>query len=323
MSRSLSKFLQIAVPLGLGIFLIWYIYQSFTPQQLTETKKHFTDANYGFVLLSIALSVLSHISRSYRWSFMLEPLGYRTKIANNFMAVSVAYLMNIFIPKSGEFSRGIILDKYEGVPFQKGFGTIISERIVDLIFLLLFTALALFIKFDVLYQYIVGSIPSSLLYILIFGIVLGAISIPLYVKFSKSNVNKKLKNFVIGLKEGIFSILKMQRKAAFLFHSFLIWGLYLLSFYTALHALPETANISIGTIIIAFVVGSFTFAFTNSGFGTYPAAIAGILAIFGVAKTVGVAVGWIVWISNISAIIFFGVLSLVLLPIYNRKGLQL
>ena len=323
MSRSLSKFLQIALPLGLGIFLIWYIYQSFTPQQLEETKKYFTDANYGFVLLSMVLSVLSHISRSYRWNFMLEPLGYKTKLANNFMAISVAYLMNVFIPKSGEVSRGIILDKYEGVPFQKGFGTIISERVVDLVFLLFFTFLALAIKFDVLYNYMVESIPASILYIGIFGIILLGISIPLYIKFSKSNINKKLKNFIIGLKEGVFSIVKMKKKFPFLLHTCAIWGLYLLSFYAALYALPQTANISFGTIIITFVVGSFTFAFTNSGFGTYPAAIAGILTVFGITKTVGTAFGWIVWISNISSLVFFGVLSLVLLPIYNRKRIKL
>ncbi len=315
--------MQIAIPLGLGFFLIWYIYQSFTPQQLEETKKYFADAKYGFVLLSVAFSVLSHVSRSYRWSFMLEPLGYKTQLANNFMAISVAYLMNIFIPKSGEVSRGIILDKYEGVPFQKGFGTIISERIVDLIFLLFFTVLALIIKFDVLYDYMIGHIPPSILYVIIFGIILVGVSVPLYIKFSKSNINKKLKNFIIGLKEGVFSILKMRKKGAFLFHTFVIWGLYLLSFYTALHALPETANIPFGTIIITFVVGSFTFAFTNSGFGTYPAAVAGILTIFGIAKTVGVAFGWIVWISNIASIVFFGVLSLVFLPLYNRKRLKL
>jgi len=323
LSRSLSKFLQIAIPLGIGVFLIWYIYQSFTPQQLAETKKYFGEANYGFVLLSVAFSVLSHISRSYRWNFMLEPLGYKTKLANNFMAISVAYLLNIFIPKSGEVSRGIILDKYESIPFQKGFGTIISERIVDLIFLLFFTALAFIIKFDMLYEYIMTSIPPSILYILLFGIVLMVISVPLYIKFSKSKINKKLKNFVIGLKEGIFSILKMKKKGAFLFHTFIIWGLYLLSFYAALHALPDTTNIPFGTIIITFVVGSFTFAFTNSGFGTYPAAVAGILTVFGISKTVGVAFGWIVWISNIASIVFFGVLSLVLLPLYNRKRLKL
>lgn len=115
----------------------------------------------------------------------------------------------------------------------------------------------------------------------------------------------------------------MKKKGAFLFHTFLIWGLYLLSFYTALQALPEVSNIPFGTIITAFVVGSFTFAFTNSGFGTYPAAVAGILTVFGIAKTVGIALGWIVWISNISAIVFFGVLSLILLPLFNRKKPQL
>lgn len=319
LSRSLSKFLQIAIPLGLGIFLIWYIYNSFTPTQLTETKKYFKNANYGFVLLSVIFSVISHISRAYRWSFMLEPLGYKTKLANNFMAISVAYLMNIFIPKSGEISRAIILNKYEDVPFQKGFGTIISERVVDLLFLLFFTALALFMKFDVLYDYVMLHISDSILYVLLIGAVGVLILIPLYLKFSKSAINKKLKNFVFGLKEGIFSILKMQRKGAFLFHTFFIWGLYLLSFYTALHALPETADIPFGTIIITFVVGSFTFAFTNSGFGTYPAAIAGILTIFGIAKTAGIAFGWILWISNISSVLLLGVLSLILLPLYNRK----
>ncbi len=323
MTRSLSKFLQIAIPLGLGFFLIWYIYQSFTPQQLEETKKYFADANYGFVALSMILSFLSHLSRAHRWEFMLEPMGYKTKLVNKFMAISVAYLMNIFIPKSGEISRGIILNKYEGVPFEKGFGTIITERVVDLIFLLFFTLLALTIKFEVLYSYVAESIPSSVLYSTLIAIILITISVLLYVSFSKSAINKKLKQFVIGLKEGIFSILKMRRKGAFIFHTFLIWGLYLLSFYVALHALPETSNIPFGTIIITFVVGSFTFAFTNSGFGTYPAAIAGILTIFGLAKTAGVAFGWIVWVSNISAILFFGVLSLAFLPFYNRKRLKL
>lgn len=314
--------MQIAIPLGLGVFLIWYVYQSFTPSQLTETKEYFSDANYGFVALSVVLSVLSHISRAYRWNFMLEPMGYKTKLANNFMAISVAYLMNIFIPKSGEVSRAIILDKYEGVPFQKGFGTIISERVVDLFFLLIYTILALTIKYDVLYDFVIKSIPKSTLYIVLIGIATVAITIPLYIKFSKSNINKKLKSFVIGLKEGVFSILKMRKKGAFIFHTLIIWSLYLLSFYVALQALPETSVIPVGTVIIAFVVGSFTFAFTNSGFGTYPAAIAGILFVFGIAKTAGIAFGWIVWISNISSVILFGVLSLIFLPFYKSYRLK-
>jgi|TARA_R110002110_G_scaffold41864_8_gene132399 uncharacterized protein (TIRG00374 family) len=319
LSKSLKKLLKIILPLGLGVFFIWYIYSSFTPEQLAETKAQFSKANYGFVTLSLFFSILSHISRSYRWSFMLEPLRYYPKLANNFMAISVGYLMNIFIPKSGEISRGIILDKYEDVPFEKGFGTIITERVVDLIFLLGIASIALLLKFDVLAEYISKSIPKPTIYAAIAGVTCLGVVVFLFLKFSKSKTNMKLRTFVLGLKDGIFSILRMKKKGAFIFHTCLIWGLYLLSFYTALFALEEITTISFGTIITAFAVGSFTFAFTNSGFGTYPAALAGILSIFGVSKTVGIAFGWIVWTSNIASLLFFGCLSLLILPLYNRS----
>ena len=98
----------------------------------------------------------------------------------------------------------------------------------------------------------------------------------------------------------------------------LIWGLYLLSFMISMQALEETSNIEFGVILIAFVVGSFSFAFTNSGFGSYPLFVAGILAVFAVPETVGTAFGWIVWTSNIASIILFGGLSFIFLPFYNN-----
>jgi uncharacterized protein (TIRG00374 family) len=319
LNKTLSKILKTAIPLGLGVFLIWYTYSKFSSQQLEELRLHFKDANYGIVLLSVLLSILSHISRAYRWGFMLEPLGHKPKLANSFMAISVAYLMNIFIPKSGEVSRAIILDKYEDVAFEKGFGTILSERFIDLIFLLGFTALALYLKFDVLYNYIGERIPLSLLYAASIGGVVLVLALLLFFKYSNSSLSEKIKKFLLGLKEGLLSIFKMKKKTPFIFHSFVIWGLYILSFYTATQALNETSQIAFSTIIIAFVVGSFTFAFTNSGFGTYPVAIAGILILFAVPFTVGTAFGWIVWISNIVSIVLFGVLSLLLLPHFNKN----
>lgn len=319
MNKSISKFLQIAIPLGLGIFLIWYIYEKFTPEQLELMYFHFENANYWIVSLSVLLSVLSHILRAYRWNFMLEPLGYYPKLANNFMAVSIAYLMNIFIPKSGEVSRAVVLAKYEKVPFDKGFGTIITERVIDLVLLLMFTALALFLQFDLLYTYITDLIPVRKFILIISGLILLTLVFLVFLKYSKSAVAGKLNNFISGLKDGLFSILKMKRKMGFIILSLLIWALYVLSFYTATYALEETAAISMGTVIITFVVGSFTFAFTNSGFGSYPAAIMGILLVFGIAKEVGFAFGWIVWSSNIAALLFFGSLSLMLLPVYNRN----
>ncbi|MFT4943129.1 MAG: hypothetical protein ACJAYD_000317 [Patiriisocius sp.] len=318
LNKILSKILKIAIPLSLGVFLIWYIYNKFTPAQLEELTGYVKNANYWIIVISVALSILSHICRAHRWSFMLEPLGYKPKLANNFMAVSVAYLMNVFIPKSGEVSRGIVLDKYEKIPFSAGFGTIISERVVDLVLLLAFIFISLALKFDILYRYMLEKIPTSLAYtgILVF-LALGVL-VFLFLKFSTSNVNSKIKSFVRGLKEGVLSVITMKKKGLFILYTFVIWGLYLLSFYTATQALPETAEIGLSTIMIAFVVGSFTFAFTNSGFGTYPAAIAGILVLFNVPFTVGTAFGWIVWTSSITSIIVLGVASLLILPIYNK-----
>ena len=133
----MTKFLKISIPLGLGIFLIYYSYSKFTPEQLQDITKYFKKANYYIVALSVLLSILSHVSRAYRWNFMLEPLGYKPKLPNNFMAVYIAYIMNIFIPKSGEVSRAVVINKYENIPFDKAFGTIISERAIDVLFLFL------------------------------------------------------------------------------------------------------------------------------------------------------------------------------------------
>ena len=227
--------------------------------------------------------------------------------------------MNIFIPKSGEVSRGIIMDKYESIPFEKGFGSIISERIVDLIFLLFFTCAALILKFDILYEFIASIVPKSALIFLGIMTIIMPFLIFLFLKFKTFSFPQKIKTFISGLKDGLLSIITMQKKTAFIFYSFLIWGLYITSFYTATQALIETSNIPFSTIIIAFVVGSFTFGFTNSGFGTYPAAIAGILVLFAVPFTVGTAFGWIVWVSNIASIVLFGVISLIALPLYNKS----
>jgi len=307
--------------MALGIFLMWYVYSQYTPEQRDEVFSQFKNANYGIVVLAVLMSALSHVVRAYRWNFMLAPLGYKPRLANNFMAVCVAYLMNLFIPKSGEISRAAVLNKYEKVPFEEGFGTIVSERIVDLIFLLLFTLVALFLQFDLLYEYLTDIVPikkiglSIGVLVLLFGLFL------LFLKYSKGAISNKIKGLVSGLKAGVFSILKMEKKGLFILHSLLIWLLYISSFYVSTYALEETTGIDIGIIIITFVVGSFTFAFTNSGFGYYQVAIAGILLVFGIPETVGTALGWIVWASNIFYILLSGGISFILLPIYNRKKL--
>ena len=132
--------------------------------------RQFQKADYFMVVLSVVMSMVSHLVRAHRWGLMLQPLGYQPGMVNKFLAVSVAYLMNLFIPKSGEVSRAVVLKKYEAVPFEKGFGTIISERIVDLVFLMLFTAVAVILEFQQLFDYVNGLIPfQKLVWLLVFA----------------------------------------------------------------------------------------------------------------------------------------------------------
>ena len=183
---------------------------------------------------------------------MLEPLGYKPKVLNNFMAVYVAYIMNLFIPRSGEVSRALVINKYEGVPFDKAFGTIISERVIDVVFLFGFTAIAFVLQFEKLSQYLIGIFPMNTIYKFSGLLLTLTILLLLLLKFSKASVIKKIINFFYGIKEGILSIIKMKKKGLYIFHSFLIWGLYLLSFYIATFALNETTNIALSTLMITF-----------------------------------------------------------------------
>ena len=322
MNRSVIKFLKIAIPLGIGFFLIYYSYSRFSPEQLDEIGVYFSQADYWIVVLAVFMSLLSHISRAYRWNFMLEPLGYKPRFLNNFMAVYVAYIMNIFIPKSGEISRAVVINKYEKVPFDNALGTIISERAIDVIFLLLFTATAFMIHFDALYNYMIALFDPSKIYMSAVGILVIVVVFFLFMKFSRSGLQKRIKQFYQGLKDCVLSVLHMKKTRAYLAHSLLIWGLYLLSFMISMKALDETSTIDFGVMLIAFVVGSFSFAFTNSGFGSYPFFVAGILAVFAIPETVGTAFGWIVWISNIASIILIGGLSFIFLPFYNNAILD-
>ena len=118
----------------LGVFLVWY---SLAKISIPVLLGYFINADYFWFGLGVFLGILSHLSRAYRWKFMIEPMGYNLRFPNSIMAVFTTYLINYTIPRAGEVSRATILTNYEGVPFEKGFGTIIAERVADLLVMLL------------------------------------------------------------------------------------------------------------------------------------------------------------------------------------------
>jgi len=319
LKQQISKWLSILLPIFVGIFLIVYTYQKFTPQQIDEIRGYFKNADYSYIYLGLFIAFLGNASRAYRWKFVLEHMGYKTSFYNNFMAVSIGYLLNLSVPKSGEISRAVILKKYEDVPFDKGFGTIVAERIIDLVVLLCFMLVAVLLQFRIVKSFILDKIPMQKL--LLFAAactVVGIVLLSVYF-YSKLPWILSLKQKIAGLKEGVLSIIHMKKKLEYFLHTAFIWLSYLLMFYITLFVIPETSSISIGAVITAFVVGSIAIAFTNSGFGAYPFLISKILLVYSISETAGNAFGWIVWTSQMFLVVVLGVLSFLLLPVFNRS----
>lgn len=300
--------------------MIWFSIRNSTPLEREELLDNIKSANPVFILISIICGLLSHLSRAYRWKFLLEPLGYKPKFPNSFMAVMVAYLANFGIPRSGEVLRGVTISSYENIPFEKAFGTIISERIADFLMLLLVIAATMILQTEYLLAYFEDNNINPFL---TFAILLGILAIGVFalklIRNSKIGIFKKIKKFAKGLLEGMRSILKMKQKGAFLLHTLFIWLMYICMFYALIFTVPETANLPFGVVLLAFVVGSFAISATNGGIGVYPIAIGASLMLFGVSKQGGEAFGWITWGTQTLLVILVGGFSFLFLPIYNRK----
>ena len=319
MTKKRQKIASIIIPILLGVVFIIYTYHSFTNEQMQKMKGYFINANYFYVFLSAIIAFISYVLRAYRWKYTLEYIGYVSNFKLNFIAVSIGYFLNLTIPRSGEFSRALLLTKYQNIPFDKAFGTIIAERIVDFIILLLFIFTAIAIEYNTLKSFLLLYIPyKKLIWIVaLLGVFcLLGIYVLLY---SKHKWVLWFRNKISGLTDGILSVFKMPNKWHFIFQTLLIWACYIFMFYMVVFAIGETKNISLGAVIVAFVIGSLTIAFTNGGFGFFPVLIANILLLYNVSFEAGNAFGWIVWISQLIITVILGALSFLLLPVVTKK----
>jgi len=320
LKKKIFRFSKTFLPLLLGIFLIWYSLSSATPLERQELWNNILLADLKWVFLSVFCGILSHLSRAYRWKYLLEPLGYKPRLANSFMAVMGGYLANLGVPRSGEILRGATISTYENVPFDKAFGTIVSERIADLAMVLLITTFGFLIQTENLINYFENNNinPFLSMGILLVLIIIGVIFLNL-VRRSNHPLMIKIRDFARGLLEGMRSIVRMKKKKEFLFHTLFIWTMYLLMFYVIKYAIPETNSLSLAGFMAAFIAGSFAITTTNGGIGVYPIAMGAVLLLFGINQQAGEAFGWIMWGSQTLMVVILGGLSFLFLPIYNQK----
>lgn len=320
MNPKLKKTLFAIIPIAIGVGLIWYFLAQLSSSDKAAILNSFKTANYWWVAVSLFCGILSHFSRAYRWQFLLNPLGYQPKFANSFMTVLIAYLVNLAMPRAGDVARGGAISKYENIPFEKAIGTIVAERVADVILLLFIIGIAFIAQAELITDHLFkdGESKTTSILILVVLAIVGFIGFKMIQK-AESGFLKKIKDFLNGLLEGALSIFKMKNKWAFIFHTIFIWAMYVAMFYTCTLAIPETSNLPFSGIIVGFVVGGLSMALTNGGLGTYPVFVASALTLYGVTENPAKAFGWLMWSAQTIMIIVFGGLSFLLLPIYNRN----
>ena len=321
MKTNFIKYLKLIIPISIGIGCIFYSSTTLNENDINSIIESFENAKYSWVIFGVILGALSHLSRSYRWKYLLEPLGYKISFLNSALAIFSGYLINYTLPRAGDIARGTIAYKYDDIPLEKGIGTIVAERAVDLICISILIVLGLFINYELIIQKLYEASSSISLEFVMFSLaILGGIIFLLLRKNNKSfPIISKVQTFFKGLYEGFMIIFKLENKWLFIMHSIFIWLMYILMFYVTSKAVTELPDLSFSIILISFILASLTIMFTPGGIGAYPLAVQISFSWFGISSVSSLSFGWIMWTSQTLMIIIFGGLSLIILPFINNK----
>ena len=334
MNRSNKLFVDVlktTIFLGIGILLIWLVVRNLTEKDKTEILSSFSQANYGVILLVMILGIFSHVSRAIRWQIMIEPLGHKPSFLNTFMAVMVGYLANLAVPRIGEVTRCGVLKRYENLPLDSVFGTVVVERIMDTILLMIVSIITIVWQFDILSSKLIEAYytffkpaqnPDAFPIKTIMIVSLVTMIIALFLlrkKIMKSKFVLKITGVLKGFSEGLKTVTKLKKPYLFIFHSVFIWVIYFLGIYVGFKALPETSVLGVGASFAILFFGTFAFILVQGGIGAYQIIVQNTLVIYGISANVGYALGWIIWSSQTLAIIIGGLLSLIILPLINKK----
>ncbi|MGC4021588.1 MAG: lysylphosphatidylglycerol synthase transmembrane domain-containing protein [Cyclobacteriaceae bacterium] len=273
-------------------------------------------------LMAIA-AVLSHIVRALRWKMLLEPTGQIVKLSNSFWSLMTGYLVNLAVPRGGEVSRCYTLFQLEKTPVETSFGTVVTERLADVVCLLVLIATSFYIEWEKLKSFIDSldfssgkkmTIPVWLWIVLAAGILFLAA-----IYFLRKN--PKVIEIIGRFTDGMLSVFKLKNKWLFVFYSLAIWSLYFVMSYLVLKAFPETSHLGFGAVVTLFAIGSIAMAAPlPGGTGSYHVLVPlGLTTLYNIAKTDAVAFVFVFWTWQTLLMIVLGTISFVVSSVIVSK----
>lgn len=329
MKTTTSNVVKTLVFLAIGIALLYW---AFHKMDMSEVLSALKNANYTWVLAAFLCGVLSHLSRAIRWRYLLEPMGYQVSVKHSFLAVMSGYLMNYIVPRLGEVSRCAMVNRTDKVPFEKLIGTVVVERIVDLLMTALISAAILFTQYDLLAGFIsnlTGSTPGYGLIFLAVAILIVLLAVFLLIlknraALSKNPVMAKLFAFWDGILEGLTSILSLKKVGRFLFHSFFIWTMYFMMSWLVFYSIPGTSMLGIKAGLTVLLAGTLAIIIpVPGGVGTFHTIVPAALLLYGVSEVDGLTYALISHSTQMLMIFLIGGISLFWGGAIARKNLTL
>ncbi len=356
MWKTLLKFLLF---FGVGFAILYFVYQNqakaFAAEcactgnclhaTLWEKVLHdFSGAKIGWLVVVCLCFVVSVLSRAMRWTILIEPMGYKVRTFNTFFATMLGYLINLALPRAGEIAKPAALQQYEKVPLEKLMGTIVVDRIFDVIMLLLVFGLTFLTQFDAIYGFISGenrpAAPTCVnasatveaaatggfnWWWLIYGfLAVSAIGLVLVVwkwqQIKQSALYQRIYLLAVNFGEGIKTVFRLRRPYMFVFHTLLIWAMYFFMTYFCFWAYEPTAHLGADAALLAFVFGGLGILVPSpGGMGTYQIVVMAALLVYGIGSADAFAFANIIFFTiNIFGNMFFGLLAYAVMPLYNR-----
>lgn len=331
MNKTLIDATKYVLMFGLGGLLFWYVIKDQDPHKIAED---FRNANYFWITMSILASLIAYWSRSVRWNLLLEPLDIKPPVYKTFLALMSGYFANILLPRAGEVARCLMLNKMSKAPFNATFGSVVAERVFDLIALLTLIGVTFIIEFDRIstflseifidkFRNMFSSLQQMYIYLMIFaflGMGLCAMLWFLRHEIRKNTAYQKVTVFLSGVWEGVISIRRLDKKWLFLFHTFLIWLCYYLMTYLVLFAYAPTAHLGINAGLVLLVVGGIGMsAPVQGGIGIFHILVSSALVIYGVTKEDGISYAFLLHTSQTLTVIIIGGISFTISLLMGRN----
>lgn len=322
MSKLLKKSLKIVLPILLGGFILYWVYRDFDFARAEEVLLH--DTGWGWMLLSLLFGVMSHVFRGWRWKQTLEPLEACPKTGDCVDAIFISYAANLVLPRVGEVSRCGVLAKYDNVSFSKSLGTVVTERLVDMLCILLITGVTFLVQMPVFLRFfeetgtkipsLVHLLASPWFYVSLFCVA-GVLAL-LYYLLRMLSFFEKVKGVALNVWEGVMSLRNVRNVPLFILYTLLIWACYFYHFYLTFYCFPFTEHLGTLAGLVMFVGGTFAVVVpTPNGAGPWHFAVITMMMLYGVDATD----------AGIFALIVHGVQTLlvIMLGVYGWLHLSL